>query len=212
MKTLQLKITFSVFLLLLTGHLLAKNLSSNKQTAWVFITGYYAVWIISSLLLLVSVQDLKEMFGLSKVWQWNLLFVPVIVLVAAFIFVPNINLLTWDHWLVLNIIICLTNPFLEEIYWRGLVSKISNVPLYSFLFSSLTFAASHPLLFGVVSPGVAGWIGFAGTFFVGALFWFCYYKTKSLWGCVANHFLVDVAGMAVFILADKAVLAPINLP
>lgn len=150
------------------------------------------------------------MFGPSKNRQWNLLFAPVIVLVAVFIFVPNFRLLQWNYWLLLNVLVCLVNPFMEEIYWRGVVSKISNVPLYSFLFSSLGFAASHPLLFGVVSPGVAGWVRFAGTFFVGALFWFSYYKTQSLWGCVVNHFLIDVAGMAVFILADKAILAPIN--
>lgn len=210
MNKLRLKIISSVFLLLVIGHTFAKNVSSNKQAAWVFITAFYAVWIILSLLFLVNIQDLKEMFSASKDWRWNLLFVPVIVLVVVFIFIPNIGLLKWNYWLLLNIIICLINPFMEEIYWRGLVSKVSNVPYYSFLISSLGFAASHPLLFGVVSPGVAGWIGFGGTFFVGALFWLCYYKTKSLWGCIVNHFLIDVAGMAVFILSDKAILAPIN--
>ncbi len=208
---LRLKIAFSVFLLLLIGHLLAKSVSINKQTAWVLITGFYAVWIILSLLFFVSIQDLREMFNTSKNWQWHLLFIPVISLVAIFVFVPNTHLIKWDYWLLLNIIICLVNPFMEEIYWRGLVSKISNIPLRSFLFSSLAFAASHSLLFGVVSPGVAGWIGFTGTFIVGALFWLCYYKTKSLWGNVISHFLLDVAGMAVFILANKAILAPIGV-
>lgn len=211
MNVLRFKILFSVLLLLLTGHLLATYASSNRQTAWIYITGFYAVWIIISLALFIDVREVKKMFSASENWQWNLLFFPLIVLVVLFIFVPNITLLKWDHWLLLNAAICFVNPFLEEIYWRGWVSKVSEVPLYSFLFSSLTFAASHPLLFGIVSPGVAGWIGFAGTFFVGALFWLCYYKTKSLWGCVVNHFLIDVAGMAVFILANKATLAPIGV-
>ena len=209
-KTLRVKIIFSVFLLLIIGHLLAKYLSDNKQTAWIYVTGFYALWLILSLIFLVKVPDLKKMFSVSKNWQWNLLFVPIVVLVIFFIFIPNIKLLKWDHWLLLNVIICLVNPFIEEIYWRGLVSKISNVPLNSFLFSSLGFAASHSLIFGINSPGVAGLIGFAGTFLVGSLFWFCYFKTKSLRGCVISHFLFDVAGMAVFILADKAVLAPIS--
>ena len=208
-KALRVKIIFSVFLLLIIGHLLAKYLS-DKQTAWIYITGFYAVWLIISLIFLVSIQDLKKMFPVSKNWQWNLLFVPIIALVVYFIFIPNLKLFKWDHWLLLNVIICLVNPFLEEIYWRGLVSKISNVPLKSFLFSSLGFAASHSLIFGIISPGVAGLIGFAGSFLVGSLFWFCYFKTKSLRGCIISHFLIDVAGMAVFILADKAVLAPIT--
>lgn len=209
MKALQLKIIFSVLFLILTGHALVKYVSSNKQTAWVYIAGFYAVWIIFSLISLLKIQDLKKMFTISKNWQWNLLFAPIIILVIYFIFIPNFNLFKWDYWLVLNIIICLINPFMEEIYWRGLVSKISDVPFHSFLFSTLGFAASHTLLFGIVSPGVAGWIGFAGAFLAGGLFWLCSFKTKSLRGCVINHFLVDVAGMAVFILADKAVLAPI---
>lgn len=209
-KGLQLKIIISVVLLLLAGHILAINVTSNKQTAWMYITAFYGAWLITSILFLVSVQDLKKAFSPTKNGQWNLLFVPVIALVVFFIFIPNIHLLRWNYWLLLNTIICLVNPFLEEIYWRGLVSKVGNRPLHSFLLSSVGFAASHPLLFGVVSPGVRGWVGFGGTFLVGALFWLCYYKTKSLWGCVINHFLIDVAGMAVFILADKAVLAPIT--
>jgi len=207
---LQWKIFISVSLLLLSGHILAKQVSNNKQTAWIFVTSFYAVWLILSLLLLLKVQDIKEMFSGSKNWTWNLVLIPVVILLVIFIFVPNLALIKWDYWLVLNCIICLVNPFMEEIYWRGLISKICSVPLISFLFSSLTFAASHTLLFGVNSPGVAGLIGFAGTFLVGSLFWLCYYKTKSLRGCVLNHFLLDLAGMAVFILANKAVLAPIN--
>src|SRR5215213_249249 len=208
-KDIRSGIIVSVFLLLLIGHLLAVYVSSIKQTAWVYITAFYAVWLILSLMFLVSIRDLNKMFSASKNRKWNLVFIPIIFLVVYFIFIPNITLLKWDYWLLLNIVICLVNPFLEEIYWWGLVSKISDKPFQSFLFSSLGFAASHSLLFGVVSPGVAGWIGFAGTFFVGALFWLCYYKTKSLRGCVLSHFLIDVVGMAVFILADKAVLARI---
>src|SRR5688572_4648289 len=208
-KALPLKIFISVFFLLIIGWLLARYVSNDKQTAWIYTAGFYAAWLILSLVFLVSIRDIKKMFSASKYWQWNLLFIPIIALIVYFIFIPNLGLLNWDHWLVLNVIICLVNPFLEEIYWRGLVSKISNVPLNSFLFSSLGFAASHSMIFGINSPGAAGIVGFVGTFLIGSLFWFCYYKTKSLRGCVMNHFLIDVAGMAVFILADKAVLAPV---
>jgi hypothetical protein len=177
-KPLKLKIILSVFPLLIIGHLLARYVSDNKQTAWMYVTGFYALWLIFSLIFLIKVQDLKKMFSASQNWQWNLLFVPIIVLISVFIFIPNNKLLKWDYWLLLNVIICLVNPFMEEIYWRGLVGKISNLPLNSFLFSSLAFAASHFLIFGINSPGVAGLIGFAGTFLIGSLFWFCYFKTK----------------------------------
>jgi len=208
-KYLRWKIVVSVSFLLLTGHILAKQVSSNKQTAWIFVSGFYAIWLIVSLVLLLKVRDIKEMFSESKNRTWNFVFVPVVVLIFIFVFVPNLRLLKWNYWLILNCIICLVNPFIEEIYWRGLVSKISDVPLFSFLFSSLTFAAGHSLLFGINSPGVAGLVGFVGAYIVGSLFWICYYKTKSLRGCVVSHFMIDVAGMAVFILAGKAALAPV---
>ncbi len=103
--------------------------------------------------------------------------------------------------------ICLFNPFLEEIYWRGLISRtFSEKPFVSYLVSSIGFAASHPLIFGVNSMGVRGLPAFIGTFIIGSAFWIAYHKTKSLKGCVITHFLIDVAGMAVFILADKASL------
>src|SRR6187401_2222031 len=101
-KALRGKIVFSVFLLLIIGHLLARYLSDNKQTSWIYIAVFYAVWLILSLIFLVSIQDLKTMFCVSKHWQWNLLFVPIIVLVVYFIFVPNLKLFKWDHWLLLN--------------------------------------------------------------------------------------------------------------
>ena len=208
-RYLRWKIFISVSVLLLAGHILAKQLSNQKQTAWIFVTTFYAVWLIASCFFLLKIQDIKNMFSESKNWKWNLVFIPVLALMVIFIFVPNLILIKWDNWLLLNCIICLANPFMEEIYWRGLISKISIMPLFSFLFSSLSFAASHSFLFGVNSPGVAGVVGFAGSFLVGGLFWICYFKTKSLRGCVLNHFLVDISGMAVFILADKALLVTI---
>jgi membrane protease YdiL (CAAX protease family) len=202
-------LVISVLTLLVVGHLLAVYVQPDKEKAWTIVTAFYATWLIGSLLLFLKKKDLVEMFRRSENAYWNLVLLPVIIAVIIFIFLPNLHLLKWDRWLLLNMIICGVNPFMEEIYWRGLVSRSFSKPLYAFLFSTLCFAASHPLLFGVSSPGVRGWTGFAGTFIVGALLWLCYFKTRSLRGAVLNHFLIDVAGMAVFILADKAVLAPI---
>jgi hypothetical protein len=81
-KALRVKIIFSVLFLLIVGHILAKYLSDNKQTAWIYITGFYAVWLILSLVFLVSTRDLKKMFSRSNNWQWNLLFVPIIALIV----------------------------------------------------------------------------------------------------------------------------------
>ena len=132
-RYLRWKIFISVSVLLLAGHILAEQLSNQKQTAWIFVTTFYAVWLIASCFFLLKIQDIKNMFSESKNWKWNLVFIPVLALMVIFIFVPNLILIKWDNWLLLNCIICLANPFMEEIYWRGLISKISNLPLFSFL-------------------------------------------------------------------------------
>ena len=209
MRPLQVGILISVLLLLVLGHLIAESGHLNKETAWMYVAFFYTAWIIASLFVFLNTRDIKKMFSRPENKAWYLLFLPVVIAIFICIFLPNRHLIQWDHWLLMNLIICLVNPFMEEIYWRGLVSRISDAPLASFLFSTTSFAVSHAWVLGVNSPGVAGYVGFAGSFVVGTLFWWCYYKTKSLWGCVIAHFFIDVVGMAVYILADKAFLAPL---
>ena len=75
-KAIRVEIVFSVLLLLVVGHLLAMFVSDNKQTAWMYVTVFYAAWLLVSLIFLVSFHDIKKMFAVSKKWQWNLVFVP----------------------------------------------------------------------------------------------------------------------------------------
>lgn len=197
----------SVLGLIVIGHHVAVLSRPNTTTAWIYVGAFYTGWIVSSVLALLTPSDITRMFRSGSRWPWNLLPLVFVIPVTIFVFLPNLHLLHLDRWLLMNAVICAVNPFMEEIYWRGLASRISDVPVVSFLFSTLGFAASHPLIFGVNSPGVRGWVGFAGTCLVGSAFWICYRRTNTLRGCVAAHFLIDVSGMAVFILADRAVLA-----
>jgi len=197
----------SVLGLIVIGHHVAVLASPNTRTAWIYVVVFYAGWITCSVCALLSTSDITHMFRRGSSWHWNLLPLIWVVPATIFVFLPNLHLLQLDRWLFLNAVICLVNPFMEEIYWRGLASRISSHSIVSFLFSTLGFAASHPLIFGVNSPGIRGWVGFAGTCLVGSTFWICYRRTNTLRGCVIAHFLIDVAGMAVFILADKAALA-----
>ncbi len=99
------------------------------------------------------------------------------------------------------------NPWLEEFYWRGLITKtFEETPLLSYILSAVGFGLSHPLIFGINSPGVAGVPAFIGAFTIGSIWWICLRKTGSFRGCIITHFLIDVAGMAVYNLADKVIL------
>jgi uncharacterized protein len=199
-------VLFSVIALITCGHLIAGWLH-YWEWGWLFAALFYGVFIIISLLLIVSITDLKSMLRTSVNRNWDLLPLIFIIPIIFTVFIPNLHLLKPDHWLALNILICLVNPWLEEFYWRGMIHEaFKDNPILSFLISAIAFGLSHPLIFGINSPGVRGMTGFIGVFAVGVIFWWSYYKTKSLRGCIFNHFLIDVAGMAVYILADKAVL------
>jgi membrane protease YdiL (CAAX protease family) len=182
-------------------------LKGVTDLAWLYTTVFYGAWIVMSLFFLLKFSDLEKMLKPAIRNRWN--FLPLIFIIPAFIFIfiPNIHLLKLDGWLAMNIILCIITPWIEEIYWRGLVSGTFNDnPVISFCVSTIGFALSHPLIFGINSKGDSGLLAFAGTLFVGAIWWWCYYKTKSLRGNIITHFLTDVAGMAVYILANKATL------
>jgi membrane protease YdiL (CAAX protease family) len=204
--SLRTRILVSVIGLIGIGHVVAKYAKEDKDTAWIYVCLFYAGWIFASLFLLLKKMDVQELFGPVKNWQWGLVGLPFVFIAIYYVFIPNHDLLKWDYWLLLHLIICLVNPFMEEMYWRGLAGKFSNRPVYSYLFSTIAFATSHPLILGVNSPGVAGWIGFAGTFLVGSMLWLVFFKTRSLWLCVLIHFLIDFFGVAAYTLAGKAEL------
>ncbi len=166
---------------------------------------FYGAFIFVSILLIAGPANLRKMLGPSIRRKWNLLPFLFIVPLIFTMFIPNLHLLQFDHWLAMHVFICLVNPWLEEFYWRGMIHEaFKDKPLVSFLISALGFGLSHPLILGVNSQGVSGVVGFIGTFAVGLVFWWCYYRTRSLRGCVFTHFLIDVTGMGVYILANKA--------
>lgn len=207
---LKTRILVSVIGLIATGHVVAGWVKPYRNISWVYVCLFYAGWLIISLALFLKKQDLQRLFAPVKKWYWALAGLPFVVIAITGIFIPNLDLLQFDHWLVLHLIICLVNPCMEEMYWRGLAARFSERPLSSYLFSTLGFAASHALVLGVNTTGVAGLIGFAGTFIVGSMFWLVFWKTRSLWLCVLIHFLIDFFGMAAFTLANKAKL--LDLP
>ena len=207
--SLKNKILISVIGLLCVGHVVAR-LAKPYINAWIYVCVFYAAWLIASLLLVLTKQDIRNLFGPVRRPYWGLIGLPFVVVAICGIFIPNLHLLQLDHWLIFHLIICLVNPFMEEMYWRGLASRFSNRSIYSYLFSTLAFAVSHVLILGINTRGVAGWIGFTGTFIVGSMFWLVFYKTKSLWLCVVIHFFIDFFGMAAYTLADKAKL--LDLP
>lgn len=78
--------------------------------------------------------------------------------------------------------VCIVAPIVEEIIFRGILLRgLLNhgmTPVWAILLSSIIFGAVH------LNP----W-QFVGAGFLGAIFAFVYYKTKSLWLCIFLHAL-----------------------
>jgi membrane protease YdiL (CAAX protease family) len=205
-KISRRSVLLSLVLLLISGYFVAVWLHPYKW-GWLFASLYYGTFILCSLLIIAGIGNLKRMLGPSLNNKWNLLPFIFIIPIIFNVFIPNLGLLKPDYWLALNIFICLVNPWLEEFYWRGMIHQaFKDKPVVSLLISAVGFGLSHPLILGINSLGVRGVLGFIGVFAVGLIFWWCYYKTKSLRGCIFTHFLIDLFGMSVYILANKAVL------
>ncbi len=102
----------SVILLISTGHLLAITMKSVNNS-WFIVVGFYGLWIAISVFSLLNKEDLKKMYVKGSNGKWNLLSLIFIIPVFTIIFLPNLNLLKPTIWNVLNVILCIVNPFVE---------------------------------------------------------------------------------------------------
>jgi membrane protease YdiL (CAAX protease family) len=196
----------SVILLIATGHILAVYVRNGKGTAWIWPALFYGIWMLATVVCLVPNNEYKRLFRRAA-FHFSLI-IPIMFAAIALvgIFIPNIGLLKWDALLLMNVVICLVNPFIEELYWRVLPSKYLANKFISYLVASLGFAIGHPLILGVNSAGAAGWPTLMGAFVLGSCWWLYYHKRNSISWPVFTHFLIDLFGLAAYLLANKVPL------
>lgn len=124
-------------------------------------------------------------------WGWSILalsvgFIPLPLFIA---FANTLSHWTvWLPWILLAVI----NPWLEELYWRGLLMDYSEKwrPWISVLFTSFFYSINHAV-FGINSEVNSGFGVIISTFIMGIIWGIVYQKTGSLRWCIAAHFLVD---------------------
>ena len=201
----KLLVIFSILGILIGGHYFAGYVSQFNN-AYLYVIAFYWTWILISVFSLLKPSDIRGMYKVGVKWYWNLL--ALILFIPAFIavFLPNIGLLKLNTMLALHLGLSIFNPWFEETYWRGLISKyFDNNKIISFFISCIPFGISHPFLLGVNSRSLQGWQVFAGTFVTGAVWWIIYHQTKTLRGNIITHFIVNIAGMTGYVLANMAV-------
>ena len=128
---------------------------------------------------------------------WTILALLMGVIPMA-IFFKHADLLTpWQIWIPW-IVLALINPWIEEFYWRGLLSDYTGKwnPWLGILFTSFLFAANHAV-FGVNSELFRGVEVFISTFIMGVIWAIGFRKTFSLRWVILAHFLVDFFNLSV---------------
>ncbi len=132
-------------------------------------------------------------------WLWKILLVLLGLAALPMMFLPNYRLLfggvqIWLPYLAL----ALLNPWLEELYWRGLVLEATaSWPRWlGILYSAVFFALNH-LAFAWTSAACRNPVFLANTFVVGLLFGVAAWKLKSLRWPVFAHFLLDLFSLSV---------------
>ncbi len=139
-------------------------------------------------------QSLRAYFSKPKGSTAWFILALVVGSLPIFILIRNITILNNPIVLITWLIFALINPFIEEIYWRGVL--VDNLPFRgqwaSVGYSTLLFIASKPLMWGVFS--VAGRsLTILLPLGIMAIVWsIVYIKTKSLWWSITSHFLVDI--------------------
>lgn len=105
------------------------------------------------------------------------------------------GVLIWLPWLLLG----LTNPFLEEGYWRGLILDItSKWPTWvAIIYSSLFFMLNHLVGLGTTSIACRNPIFLTTVFISGVCFGIIYFKTRSLRWLIFSHALTDLFSLSV---------------
>lgn len=111
------------------------------------------------------------------------------------------------EWLwILNIYCFTINPFIEEIYWRGIVfkelEKIEKPPFKHFgiIVSSFLYAFYHYFIFRLILYPVAAELLSIALAFYGAGLAVMYKRTGTLWSAILAHgLLTDLAVVALIL-------------
>ena len=119
-------------------------------------------------------------------------------------FLRHWSVLSSLHLIVAWLAFALINPWFEESYWRGLLidATASWGKLLSLLYSSVWFAVSHPLIWGIHSLPLRKVEAVGALLLVGLIWGMSYQRTGSIRWCVAGHMLANLFGLAALVLLN----------
>jgi CAAX protease family protein len=144
-------------------------------------------------------------------WAWSALAVTV-GLLSLREFLANWHLLESATVFFLWLGFGLVNPWFEEAYWRGLLIDATEgwAGGLGVVYSTLMFAWSHHLIWGVNSVALRHPAVLVGLGVVGAVWGVAYYRTRSLRFTIAGHAAANLLGLSVPVLMNLHVPAALR--
>ena len=180
---------------LLIYHLFPAHLS--KMSTFILGMGIYWIFIgLSILFIMGQLKDISQIFKKEKKGEifWNALaFLPVFG-VFFICFLPGIQHISMQRWIII-IIIATVNGFLEETFWRGLyLIKFENNRLVRFLLSPVLFGLWHISLWHLKDiTYVGGFMALVGGALAMGFIWsFVSGKLKNIRTCIYAHILTNI--------------------
>ncbi len=193
-------VLLSPFIVMAFGYLVAK-VGGYYIGVWSWVPLLITIWLIMAFFVFYGTNKetrLKWLQPSKGKWGWAVLailigFIPLPLLVFHW----NLLIPTeiWVSWLVFGLV----NPWIEESYWRGLLMNTANnwEPWKVIGYTSILFAVSHPIMWGVNSVANFTVEVFASTLVMGVIWALVYYKTGSLRWVITSHILVDLFNLSI---------------
>jgi hypothetical protein len=181
-------------------------LAGLAMGAWAWIPTMLVFWVAIAALILWGGQGRPAKLWLRRprgAWLWSFLAVAV-GLISVREFLSGWYVLKSPTLLALWLGFGLLNPWFEEGYWRGLlVDATSGWPKgLGVVYSTVLFALSHPLIWGVHSTALRHPAVLVGLGLVGGVWGLAYWRTGSLRWTIVGHTCANLFGLSVPILLN----------
>ncbi|WP_191090873.1 CPBP family intramembrane glutamic endopeptidase [Niallia endozanthoxylica] len=102
--------------------------------------------------------------------------------------------------IILWLLFALINPWLEELYWRGVLldAVVDRFPKWvGVLYTTSLFVLSHPLMWGVFSIASTSYHLYIYLSIMGMVWSITHFKTRTLRWVIFSHFIVDIGNITV---------------
>lgn len=200
-KRNRIAVLLSPPLIILVGYLTASIFSSFlNEWAWVPLALVYWTSLAICIVYFKGEKRVREWLGKSKPSKLSISLALIFGLFPMSVLIMNYHLFDSALIIFLWLAFALINPWLEEIYWRGLLldAAIEWFPKWiSVGYSTLFFILSHPLMWGVFSIANSHYHVIITLLILGIVWSIIYFKTGSLRWVIFSHFLVNIGIMTV---------------